>query len=217
MAADSTIVIKRVTSILEASIERAFTSRTDPRKNWNATDISEAVTEAALLIGRHLVNDPTNVHRNVFISGTPVTLTHAGEMPDYMSEYDVVEIERYTSAGFRTGIRTNAFTVEEYRANPSSIYDAVAHSTTGSTLGGYYALEHNRIYYSGLNCRTYCPTISRSTVNTLIPDEFEGCWVAFGVGLSAKNESMSGQYMKYGLQCLSQPDSAIPEVALNGG
>lgn len=207
MAADSTIVLKRVLDILRASLPRTFAATVALNNlERNTTAITEAVTEAALEIAQAIISNPKHYHRNLFISATPVTLTNQGELPDYGCEFDPIEIERYTSAGYRRGIPVDdPVLVEEYRANPSSAYDAIAHDTTGSLLGGFYAVQNNRIYFTGLNCRGYFPVIARGTVTGLIPDEYEGAWIALGVGLSAKkeDETISRYYMQIGNSALS--------------
>lgn len=187
MAASETVVKERLTDILNVQAAGTWsTTIASTNLDRHATGIAEAAREGALEIARAIVSNPKHYHRNVFISGTPTSLTHQGELPDYGSEYDTIEIERYTSAGYRTGIPRDKFWIEEARSNPSSTYDAIAHDTTGSLLGGYYAVHNNRIYFTGLNCRGYFPVISRTGVLTIIPDEYEGAWVCIAAGILLK-------------------------------
>lgn len=207
MAASETVVKERVTDILNVQASGTWsTTIASTNLDRHATGIAEAVREAALMIARAIVSNPKHYHRNLFI-GASTSLTHQSEVPDYFSEFDTVEIERYTSAGYRTGINVDdPFLIEEYRSNPGSAYDAIAHDTTGSLLGGFYAINKNRIYFTGLNCRGYAPAISRSTVASLIPDEYEDVWVALGAGLTPKEGDVmlpiAQHYLEFGRTAL---------------
>jgi hypothetical protein len=219
MAASETVVKERLTDLLNVQAPGTWsTTVASTNLDRHATGIAEAAREAALEIARAIVSNPKHYHRNLFISATPTSLTHQGELPDYGCEYDPIEIERFTSAGYRRGIDVaDPFVVEEYRANPSSAYDAVAHDTTGSLLGGFYAIQNNRIYFTGLNCRGYFPVISRTGVLTIIPDEYEGAWYYIGAGILLKEGDnllpIAQHYTQLGtaaLQAISQEGTMPP-------
>jgi hypothetical protein len=186
MAADLTTVQKRVTSIVDACIERTFTTTVDRRKYWNADIITQAVREAALMIGQAIVSNPSHVHRNLYISSTPTALTHGAELPDMAGESDLIEIQPYSGASYFTGTPRDAQKIDDYRTNYNSAYGAIAHNIVGSPLSGFYNVTNGRIKFTGNAAQIYIPIISRTTVTSLIPDEYEGTWVKLGVGLSAK-------------------------------
>lgn len=187
MAADETIVTKRVTETLNECAAGTFSATIDSGYlDRNATAIAEAVREGALMIARTVVQKPDHPHRNLFVSATPTTLTHAAELPDYATDADVVEIERYSGAPFQVGIKLDAYTIDQYRENPSSIYDAVAHNANGSILGGFYDIYKNHIYFTGNAARMYPPAVSRATAASLMPDEYEDTWVKLSIGLTVK-------------------------------
>jgi hypothetical protein len=205
MAADLTTVQKRVTSIVDACIERTFTTTVDRRKHWNADIITEAVREAALMIGQAIVSNPSHVHRNLYISATPTALTHGAELPDMAGESDLIEIQPYNGASYFTGTPRSAQQIDDYRTNYNSAYGAIAHTAQGSPLSGFYNVTNGRIKFTGNAAQIYIPVISRTTVTGLIPDEYEGVWTMLGVGLSAKigqEHPLMMQYYNWGVSNL---------------
>lgn len=187
MAADEATVLKRATEILNACAAGTFSATIDSGyADRNATAISEASRESAMLLARAMLVDPNHVHRNIWISGTPTSLTHAAELPDMAGEGDLVEIQPYSGGAFRTGVLRDVQQIEDFRLNPSSIYSDVAYNVMDSPLGGYYAFARGRFYFTGYAAQGYFPAISRSSVTSLIPDEYEGTWVCLVVGLSVK-------------------------------
>lgn len=205
MAADLTTVQKRVTTIVEACIEGTFTTTIDARQNWNANIITEAVREAALMIAQAIVANPNHSHRNAFISGTPTALTHGGELPDMAGESDLIEIQPYSGASYFTGTPRSAQQIDDYRTNYNSAYGSIAHTTQGSPLAGFYNVTNGRIKFTGFAAQIYIPVISRSTVTSLIPDEYEGCWTSLGAGLTAKlsvDHPVLSQYYNWGVSQL---------------
>lgn len=207
MAADLTTVQKRVTSIIDACIDRTFTTVVDPRKNWNANTVTEAVREGALMIAQAICANPKHVHRNAFVSGTPTAITQGAELPDLAGEHDLVEIQPYSGASFFTGTPRTMQQIDSWRTNPSSVYGSVTHTTQNSPLTGYYAINNGRLKFTGNAAQMYHPVISRSTVTSLIPDEYEGAWVALGVGLvpTVPNDitPFTKYYLDFGMQMLT--------------
>ena len=205
MAADVTTVTKRATGIVDACIERTFTTRVDTRKNWNADIITQAVREAALMIGQAICANPGHVHRNLYISGTPTALTHGSELPDMAGESDLIEIQPYTGASYITGTPRTAQQIDDYRANINSSYGAIAHNASGSPLTGFYNVNNGRVKFTGNAAQIYIPVISRSTITSLIPDEYEGCWVSLSAGLCSKigaDHPILSQHYSWGISQL---------------
>lgn len=207
MAVSQATVLKRVTELLNACAAGTYSATVvSYNLSRNATALSDTSAEAALMIGRAIITNPEHVHRNVFVSGSPTSLTHGAELPDMAGQPSLVEIEPYTSAGFTTGQLRDVQQIESYRSNPNSLYDSIAHSTQGSLLAGFYAISNGRIYFTGLNARAYFPVLTTAGVVSLIPDEYENTWVALTMGLSIKegdNLFPIGQYyMQHGEQDL---------------
>lgn len=187
MAADLTTVTSRTTEILNVVAPGTYSSTVaSTNLDRNSTAISEAVREAALEIARVICSNPRHPHRGVFVSGTPIALTHGGEVPDMSGEGDAIQIQRYSGASFTIGTPRNAQQIESYRLNPSGLYGSLAHDTQNSPLSGYYAIQNGRIYFTGNAAQIYTPVINRTTVTGLIPDECEGVWVALSVFLCMK-------------------------------
>ena len=183
MAADSTVVTKRATEAINACAAGTFATTIDSNYlDRNATAITETVTEAALDIARAIVQNPDHPHRNLFVSSSPTTLTHAGEVPDYATDQDLVEIQQVSAGSWFPGVKLDAATIQHYRENPSNAYDSVAHTAAGSILTGFYEIYKGRSYFTGFAARMYPPAISRATVTSLIPDEYEGTWVKLTIG-----------------------------------
>ena len=208
MAADLTTVTERVTEILNACSAGTFSATIDSNyKDRNATAISEAVREAALMIGAAICANPNHVHRNVFVSGTPTALTNDGEMPDMSGESDLIEIQPYSAASYITGIPRTAQQIDDYRTNYNSAYGSLSHTTQGSPLTGFYAITNGRIKFTGNAAQGYFPLLSRSTITTLIPDEYEPAWVKLSVGLCIKEGDNlmpeATTYYNWGLQDLA--------------
>jgi hypothetical protein len=204
MAADYTTVKKRITETLRACIDGTFVTVIDPANfTRNADAIVEAAREGAMLVAKAIVANANHVHRGLFMSASPTSLTHGAELPDMAGEACLIEIKPYSAGSFKTGILKPVSTIDAFRENVSSVYDAIAHDTSGSTLGGYYAVANGRVYFTGYAAQAYFPTIDRSTVTGLIPDEYEGVWTALGIGMAAKKdtgtEAIASYYMNYGL------------------
>jgi hypothetical protein len=205
MAADLTTVQQRVTTILDACIERTFTTTVDKRKNWNASIVTEAVREAALMIAQAICANPGHVHRNLFISGTPTALTHGAELPDMAGESDLIEIQPYSGASYITGTPKTAQQIDDFRTNRDSVYGAIAHTAQGSPVSGYYNVTNGRVKFTGNAAQIYIPVISRSTATGLIPDEYEGAWTMLGAGLCGKvgaDHPLLAQYYRWGMEQL---------------
>ena len=208
MAADETTVLKRVTEALNVCAPGTFSvTVASTNLDRNATAISECVREGAMLIGRAILANPAHVHRNLLVASSATTLTHQGELPDMSAELDLVQIQRYSGADWQTGVLRDAQIIESYRANPSSIYDSIAHNLTGSRLGGYYATANGRFYFTGFAARGYFPLISRTTITSLIPDEYETAWFMVAIGLALKEGDnlmpIAEYYMQAGMQDLA--------------
>lgn len=212
MAVSQATVLKRVTELLNRCAGGTYSATIASHNlDRNATALSDTSAEAALMIGRAIIANPEHVHRNVFVSASPTSLTHAGELPDMAGQPSLVEIQPYSGAGFITGQLRDVQQIDSYRSNPSNIYDPIAHDTQGSTLSGYYAISNGRIYFAGYAARAYFPVLTTAGVVSLIPDEYENTWVALTMGLSIKegdNLFPIGQYyMQHGerdLQAITQ-------------
>lgn len=205
MAADFTIVKNRITEILNACDPGAFSSTINTNyKHRNATAISEAAIEGALSIARAICSNPNHVHRGLFVGASPTALTHGGELPDMAGEGDLVEIQPVSAGSYIVGTPRTAQEIDSYRSNVSSLYSSVGHTTANSPLTAYYNISQGRIRFTGNAAQMYHPVISRSTVTGLIPDEYEGTWIALGVGLSVKEGdhlfSVAQYYLQFGMQ-----------------
>lgn len=187
MAASETTVRKRVTEILNACSPGTYSEAVDINyQDRNSLAIRQAIKEGALQIARAIVMNPGHVHRGVFVSDTPTSFTHGSELPDMAGEMDLVEIQSYNGGTWQTGVLRDIQQIESFRANPSNLYSSLSHTTANSPLGGYYALSNNKIYFTGYACRGYYPTIDDTTVINLIPDEYEGTWVALSIARTVK-------------------------------
>lgn len=207
MAASELTVRKRVTEILNACSAGTFSEAVDINYyDRNSQAIRQAIKEAALQIARAIVINPQHVHRGVFVSGTPTSVTHASELPDMAGEMDLVEIEPYSGGTWQTGVLRDIQQIESYRANPSNLYSTLAHNVQNSPLTGYYALSNNKIYFTGNACRIYFPVIDDATVINLVPDEYEGTWVALAIARAVKEGDnlfpIAQYYYQIGMQDL---------------
>lgn len=208
MAADETTVKQRVTEILNACDPGTFSATISTNyKDRNATAISEAVREGALMIARAICSNPNHVHRGLYVSGTPTVLTHGGELPDMAGEGDLIEIQPVSGGSFIAGTPRTAQEIDSYRSNVSSLY-GLGHTVADSPLAGYYNISQGRVRFSGFAAQMYHPTISRSTAASLVPDEYEGTWVCIAVGLCLKEgdnlESIGRFYTDIGIGDLAQ-------------
>lgn len=208
MAADETTVKQRVTEILNACDPGTFSTTINTNnKHRNITAIAEAVREGALMIARAICSNPNHVHRGLYVSGTPTSLTHGGELPDMAGEGDLVEIQPVAAAAYIIGTPRTAQEIDSYRSNVSSLYSSVAHTAATSPLTGYYNISQGRVRFTGNAAQMYHPLISRSTAASLVPDEYEDLWVGLGVGLSIKEgdnlQPVAQYYMAFAQQQLA--------------
>lgn len=209
MAADETTVKKKITEILNACAPGTFSATIDSNyKDRVAEAITEATREAALMIARAICINPNHVHRNLYVSASPTSLTHGGELPDMAGEGDPVEIQLVSGGAYYVGTPRTAQQIDSWRQSGlSAIYGSVAHNSANSPLGGYYAITNGRIRFTGNAAQMYHPVIGRTTAASLVPDEYEDTWVKLGVGLSIKegdNLMPVGQmYYQWGMDDLS--------------
>lgn len=207
MAADETTVKQRITEALNVVSPGTFSTMVDSNyKDRVAAAITEYSREGAMMIARAIVSNARHTHRNLFISGTPTALTHQGELPDMAGEMDLIEIELYSGGAYTTGTPASVQQIESYRLNPSNLYGSLAHTTQNSPLSGYYNIKNGRIYFTGNAARGYFPSIVRTTVTTLIPDEYEGSWFLLGMGFALKEGDnllpIAQYYMELGMRDL---------------
>lgn len=187
MAASEITVRKRVTEILNACAAGTFSEAVDIEYyDRNSLAIKQAVKEAAMQIAVAILTNPQHVYRGLFVSSTPTAFTHAQELPQMSGEMDLVEIQQWEDGPWITGVLRDIQQIEAYRANRHAIYDDLSHVDEDSPLSGYYALSNNKIYFTGYACRGYFPVIDAGNVISLIPDEYEGTWVALAIAKTVK-------------------------------
>lgn len=206
MAASYETVLTRITDVVNIQTPGTWSSTVaSTNLDRNAQAITEAVREAAMMIARAILANPTHVHRNLFVSGTPTSLTHGSELPDMAGESDLIEIQPYSGASWFTGVPKTPQQIDSFRDNPSNLY-GTTHTTQGSPLAGYYAIDNGRVKFTGYAARIYVPAIDRTTVTGLIPDEYEPTWVKLGAGLCLKEGDnllpIGSTYYNWGLQDL---------------
>ena len=131
----------------------------------------------------------------------------------------MVEVQHYTGGPWIAGTPRSGQQIDAYRANYNSAYGSIAHTTQGSPLAGFYNIDKGIVKFTGFAARIYVPTISRATVTTLIPDEYEGAWVFISAGILLKegdNMLPIGQhYAQLGtaaLQAIAQEGTIPPLV-----
>lgn len=209
MAASFLTVQKRVTDILNAQSAGTWsTTIASTSLDRNANAITEAVTEAAMLIAKAILSNPKHVHRGTFISSSAQTLTHQGELPDMAGEMDLVEIQPYENASWETGSPRDAQQIEDYRATvtgfTNNMYDSIPHNQQGSRLSGFYAISNGRFYFTGYAARGYFPQIDRNTVTSQIPDEYQAAWLSLSIPLLIKEGDnlmdVAQHYLAFGQQ-----------------
>lgn len=199
MPASFDTVKARVTDVLNLQVPGTF-SATIASTNLDRNDqaITEACREGAMMIAKAILANPNHIHRNLFVSATPTTLTHAGELPDMAGDGDLIQIQKYDGGDWETGVPRAVQQIDSFRANPSTLYAALAHTVQNSPLAGYYAIDNGRIKFTGFAARMFHPAITRATVTDVIPDEYEDVWVATGVMLSLKEgdnmQPVAGHY-----------------------
>ena len=204
MSADATVVQQMVTGILNVSAPGSLSTTVESTNyDRNADAIAESVREGAMMIAQAIVSNPKHVHRNLFMSPTATALTHGAELPDMAGPLDIVEIKRHSAGDFRPGQLRDVQEIDSIRNDTLYIYDGVSHTNAHSRNSGFYATANGRFYFTGYSAQAYFPVISRTTVTTLIPDEYEPTWVKLSVGLSIKEgdnlESIAQFYMNLGL------------------
>lgn len=206
MAADETTVKQRCTEILNACDPGTFSATINTHnKHRNASVITEAVREGALMIARAICSNPNHVHRGLYVSGTPTALTHGGELPDMAGEGDLVEIQPVAAGAYIVGTPRTAQEIDSYRSNVSTLYSKTDHNATDSPLTAYYNISQGRIRFTGNAAQMYHPVISRSTASSVVPDEYEDIWVAISAGLSMKEgDNLMPQAQFYMMYAQSQ-------------
>lgn len=188
MAASELTVRRRVTEILNACAPGTYSEAVDTNYfDRNSQAIRQAVKEAAILIARAIVINPNHVHRNLFVDASQ-PLSYGGELPDMSAEPDVIEIKPHNSTPEKwiVGVPRDVQQIQSFVNDAHDLYSTDAYNTEDSPLGGYYAIQNGRIYFTGEAARIYAPKINNQTVITLVPDEYEPTWVSLAVGLTVK-------------------------------
>lgn len=177
MAADYSIILSRITEILNAVAAGGFSATIDSAYlDRNASAIAQAANESAMMIARAICSNPRHIHRNIFVQRFPSELSHGGFLPDMAGEYDLIETQATAlgtpvgqqeipeTSAYRRGVPRTVQQIESYRDNTSSIYSTLAHtSSSRSPLAHYYAIHNGRIYFTGTSARGYFPKINRGT------------------------------------------------------
>jgi hypothetical protein len=209
MAASEVTVTKMVTEALNASQAGVFSASIDPN-NYDrvAEAITEAVRQAALMIARAVIVNPQHVHRNLFVSATPTAITNDSELPDMAGDLGVIEIKHFATDTFHPGQVRDIQQIDSFRNDIERIYDDVAHNERYSILSGYYGTQNGRVRFTGHEAQCYRPLVDRTTVTTLIPDEYEPVWIALSIGGFTMKEGDNAMpiqqtYMQYGLNELA--------------
>jgi hypothetical protein len=221
MAASEAQVRARVTDILNLQTPGSWTATVaSTNLDRNELGITQAVLEGAMMIAKAILANPTHVHRNLFISATPVALTSGAELPDMAGEMDLIEIQPYTAASWITGVPRTPQQIDSFLSNTSSLYGTPAHNVQGSPLTGYYSIDNGRVKFTGAAARIYSPLVDRATVTTIIPDEYEDCWVWASVaGTPKEGDNMMGIVGHYsqlalsGLKAISEMSVIAPMSA----
>lgn len=189
MAVDLTVVQKRATAILGAATQNADGSATyvttvaDDRRH--ATDIADSATEAVLMIIQAICETPGDGNRAEFMTDS-ASIPHRGEIPAHYGPIGIPKIQRYAGQDFIAGHQRSAEDIESMRENVQSLYDSVAHNAAGSSLGGYFDVRDNLLFYTGLDAKVPIATFVRADAATKCPDAHEGLAVALTVMLQLK-------------------------------
>lgn len=77
-------------------------------------------------------------------------LANGDPIPAHYGQIEAVRIKPYTAAGtYDLAESTSRENIRLWRANTSSIFDAIAHDAAGSALAGYYNITNQTITFTG--------------------------------------------------------------------
>jgi hypothetical protein len=150
-------------------------------------------------------------------------ITNGGLVPEHDGQIEEIWIEPYSGAGYITqGEKTSRTNIRLWRENPANRYDAVAHSTSGSKLAGYYALDNETLTYTGFSAKvmsatyvpdfaTYVLQITNKASNALVVGAIPKL---YKFGLSQDVVSNAGNLYGQMRNLIRQGSQTMPEIEM---
>lgn len=189
MAVSLTTVKYRVTALLNAATQNADGTPVysaavgDPRRH--ASDISNAVDEAAVLIMEALCKSSDPEMRQPFMADA--TVSHGGRLPQHYGPPGTPKVQAHSGAGWQVADTScTAEEIESYRDNPQSVYSEIEHDEEGSTVSGCAQIVDEEVFFTGYACKVPIATFVRADGATLLPDFTEPTCVRVAMGLCEK-------------------------------
>ena len=186
--ADQIRVKKRVLEILNLADAGTYSVTLSPRnKTHNTLAVDDAILDAGLAVLKTIAESPASEYRRALIS--VVAVNHGEQLPEHIGKVAFVQIQAFDGASYRRAEQRPLARIEAYRENTLSIYDAIDHNQDGSTLGGYYDIWENKIYFTGFAASVGIASVARADVATKMPEVLEHTQI----GLAVENCVKAGE------------------------
>ncbi len=157
-AADRDTVGTRVIWAIGARLSSgSYTFDTSDDDRFSDNEIYTAIVETESELVRDIC-ESYHPMRDTF-TALSATISHGGEVPERIGQIESIHIEPSSAAGFvLRGEKTTRTNIDLWRENQNSRFDDVDHDQAGSKLAGYYALDGDTLYYTGLNAQAMIAT-----------------------------------------------------------
>lgn len=174
------------------------TTATDPRRN--DTELDKLILAADAQVCKARASTLGDGYRSLFLSDSS-DLSHGDTLPDHLGDIEQVRIKLvstdtdYKAGRFDEGVELAD--IENWRANPGSIY-GTAHDAANSSLSGFYVVQGDQVFFTGYRARCKIANVVRSAA-CQAPDVDED--TVFGLALgNAVKEGDTGVFMPTAVQ-----------------
>lgn len=141
-------------------------------------DVRRALIETEAEVARALI-EAYHPMRTQFLAWSS-DLASGDTIPAHIGQVEAVRIEPYDGGSYVQGESTSRENIKLWRANTSSVFDALAHNVNGSALSGYYNITNQTIVFTGFAAQvktgTYSPDYTTPALQ--IDNQFDNILVA---------------------------------------
>jgi hypothetical protein len=164
--------------------------------------ILEEVQRAIVETESELVHDicESNHPSAISFQAWSADITANGDkLPERIGKVEAVQIKPYSGGTYAPAESTSRDNIRAWRTNKNSIFDAIAHTASGSSLAGYFNITGDTLEFTGYSAQVRIYTYTPNYTPTLqIDDNFEGALVAGAITRLNKMGVPQGLVLHYG-------------------
>lgn len=184
--ASLTEINKAVVASINAATAATWTATLDDDRR-STGEIQHAIVSADADVVLAILETPGHPQRAGYMAASADLTYDAGnsapEIADSIGEYGPVEIKIASGdTVYVTGTPTTVDDIELIRRNPNSMFSP-AHTVAASPNGGYYAIRHPKLHFTGSAARVWVGafTPNYATPACFAPEQYTQAIVALAV------------------------------------